>query len=181
MYRPPLTIIEKLRAQHISRWNIVATTRTQSVAEHSYNVALIVADICERLPVGRQPNKSLLVAAALEHDQWEIITGDIPTPAKEEMRQMHFDPDVLEGPMSHVEALSKEEKNILKIADMMEAMWFLDNFGAGRRAKRVGEDIEKKMSVKVQDCIDSSIFQLVHALTFTDILDEMRDGEMTYE
>ena len=75
-----------LRAQYVDRWGIIAMDRRQSVAEHSFNVAMLVKDIMTRL--GYLPEVyEKAVINALEHDLDEIFTGYIPAPAKVEERK----------------------------------------------------------------------------------------------
>jgi hypothetical protein len=141
-----LQTFKKLRASHISRWTIVATSRPQSMAEHMYNVAIICQGLCSAL--GEDATR--LTLAALEHDQYEILTGDIPTPTKRQMELHGFNADVLEGPMPMVGRLDGDELVLLKIADMIEALHFIDNYGVGHRAKVVKEEILGRLVDKVE-------------------------------
>jgi hypothetical protein len=128
---------KRLRASHISRWTIVATSRPQSIAEHMYNVAMICQGLCERLG----EDSTRLTLAALDHDQFEILTGDIPTPTKKQMRLEGFEPDCLEGANPMVDRLDGDEAALLKIADIIEALHFIDNYGIGHRAIVVRDDL----------------------------------------
>lgn len=66
---------------HIKRWSIVKTHRDQSVAEHTYNVAMYANDILSYLDLSPIFHVAVL-QQALWHDVDEIFTGDIPGPAK---------------------------------------------------------------------------------------------------
>lgn len=76
------------RLSVVKRWGTVQTIRQQSVAEHSYNVAIIAERIAYRLfPSGYLPDKGerifgAVLTHALHHDRRESITGDLPSYAK---------------------------------------------------------------------------------------------------
>jgi 5'-deoxynucleotidase YfbR-like HD superfamily hydrolase len=107
------TISELLRADGVTRWHIVATVRQQSLAEHTYRVAVIVGKLLDEL---LYPNYNLL-ADALIHDADEILDGDIPTPTKEKY-----------GIPTNGVDVKDEEEAILKGADLIEMFDFiLDN------------------------------------------------------
>jgi 5'-deoxynucleotidase YfbR-like HD superfamily hydrolase len=63
-------------AGYTKRFHTVQIIGEQTVAEHSYHVAML----CVRLSYG-SPSSDLLMAA-LYHDLAETVTGDIPAPAK---------------------------------------------------------------------------------------------------
>lgn len=93
----------------------------QKTAEHQWGVALILEYIYPEC------SKSLLLAA-LTHDAAEYMTGDIPFPAKQSSPELN---DMLrEMEMRWEEEngvyfdLHHEEKAILKMADILEGMWF---------------------------------------------------------
>lgn len=79
------------RLDYIKRWSLMRNTTHESVAEHSFHVALIahmlgtIANVVfgKEIPVGE------LVTKALFHDATEVFTGDIPTPVK------HHNPKIL--------------------------------------------------------------------------------------
>jgi 5'-deoxynucleotidase YfbR-like HD superfamily hydrolase len=82
------------------------------------------------------------VAAAIVHDSGESRSGDIPTPAKKKLRRAFgakFD-DLLaefDVPMD-VDALGR---TIIKCADYLESMIFLEEHQVGRHANAVMVDI----------------------------------------
>jgi hypothetical protein len=107
------TISELLRADGVTRWHIVATIKRQSLAEHSYRVAVITKSLLSRL--GYEDDS--LVAKALVHDADEILDGDIPTPTKEKY-----------GIPTNGNGISTEGDAVLKGADLIEMFDFiLDN------------------------------------------------------
>ncbi|QGH73623.1 MAG: putative hydrolase of HD superfamily [Podoviridae sp. ctpVR23] len=131
-----MKLCDLMRLQHTQRWTIVPTTRPQSVAEHSFNVALIAARIARYSPVSF--DLAVLGQAALMHDAPEAVLGDIPTPTKSKMRDIGFEPSQLEfmiqGQMSK---LPCHYEFVIKAADILDGIHFLANFGTGARADAV--------------------------------------------
>ncbi len=101
----PFGDIPELRCSIIKRWGIIKTSREQSVAEHSFNVAIITGKLCDMLEIDGNA-KNGVIAEAILHDTDEVYTGDIPTPAKL--------------------GTSCGCNYIVKLADCMEAMIFID-------------------------------------------------------
>ena len=99
----------ELRAGIVPRWAIIKTSKAQSVAEHSYNVAMITKIILSDFITTPLDDNEIIVTA-LGHDFHEIYTGDIPTPAK--MRK------------TDAEAMPIE-KMIIKLADCIESYAFI--------------------------------------------------------
>lgn len=122
-------IHDLLRAGDVKRWTIVRTIVNQNVAEHTFNVAMISRKLATILDIDDGP----VIKAALEHDLDEIMTGDMPSPVKRRMRNAGFCPDALEnrpdrGYVVHM---------IVKAADYMECILFLQENGVGRHAEQV--------------------------------------------
>lgn len=66
----------------VTRWQVIPTTRRQSVAEHSYYVTVYALKIAEVLGIHNAFFNNELTHRALFHDLSEIVTGDMPTPYK---------------------------------------------------------------------------------------------------
>jgi 5'-deoxynucleotidase YfbR-like HD superfamily hydrolase len=92
------------------------------VAEHAFNVARIAEEIAaDWFGVQYQSDQMLaIMRIALHHDDDEALTGDIPAPAKKFF---------VEGYLDKVHSLcydaSDQSYAIVKLADLMEAYWFL--------------------------------------------------------
>lgn len=93
---------------YIPRWTIVPTLRHQSVAEHSWRVAVIAHELAARLRKagweGADPWGTL--HAAVFHDQDEVGKGDAPSTTK---------------PTPDFEAMN-DVGLVVKVADYLEAM-----------------------------------------------------------
>jgi hypothetical protein len=102
----PFGTCPALRATIVPRWAIIKMARTQSVAEHSFNVAMITRAILSNF-IKDQLDDNAIIVKALDHD-WkdEIYTGDIPSPAKP------------------VNIPLAQEDRIIKLADVIEAYIF---------------------------------------------------------
>lgn len=129
MKRPTGRFLRKLRGlSHTWRWNYHPRVRQESVAEHSYWVAVIVAELldmkCED-PIFR----SRCIMAALYHDMEEAITGDLPSPVKrgrawKDVELAAF--NELTGEDATEVDVDPEVKRIVKMADIVSALLFAD-------------------------------------------------------
>jgi len=72
---------EYRRLSHVERWDTFPRIKRQSVAEHSFYVALYVSQICDLLGV-KETQKLRAIDYALRHDASEAVTGDILGPIK---------------------------------------------------------------------------------------------------
>ncbi len=159
-----MNIQEILRAEHVMRWTVVATTRQQSLAEHLFNSAMIAREIVLRMlepksdfearPDDYVPTDVTLVKviyAALIHDLEEIFTADIPTPAKRRMQRVH--PHIMElagaGYGMSAGSLSEDEKLVIELADKIEAWWFMHEYHANTHAVQVLEDIRANLDISL--------------------------------
>lgn len=118
-----------LRAADVKRWTIVRTVRDQSVAEHTFNVVMIARRLATHLGV----DDAVVIKAALEHDLDEIMTGDMPSPVKKKMKEHGYDPVKLENRPDRGDKVNM----IIKMADYMESIWFLEENKVGRHANAV--------------------------------------------
>lgn len=65
----------------VPRWSVLPRVHTQSVAEHSFFVALYTDQLCTILEWD-EARKYRALAYAVRHDMEEVITGDIMGPIK---------------------------------------------------------------------------------------------------
>ena len=120
-------------AGKVKRFHTVETIGQQTVAEHSFNVCLIL------LFITNGTASSELLKAALYHDLPELITGDIPATAK-------WKSEALSQALTEVEQrfekdfnlsveISDSEKLLLKWADMYELVQYCFDRGRDYRKK----------------------------------------------
>ena len=153
-----LTTAEQLRACHVKRWHIVQTAREQTLAEHSFAVAVLTGSLAASMEYkgllhhGRQLE---LLQYALSHDLIEVRTGHIPTPFKRYLETAGGGPGIVEraedlvdpdhcGAMRTVEGTAVE--SIVKLADLIEAIYFLQDNGLGAHAKVVLDGLRENLS-----------------------------------
>lgn len=147
-----LTLYDFLRASHVKRWHIVNTANTQTIAEHSYLVAVIAMHLCAAYG-GEEAEVHQTAVWALFHDAVEIRTGDIPTPAKRLLREADrmpegadLGPDLFErldivlmprAPFLENGEPGEMASRCVKMADAIEAAHWIRENGLGRHAEIV--------------------------------------------
>lgn len=107
------------KAGIVKRYHTVDTLTEQTVAAHSWGVAVIICEVIKK------PSAELL-KAALYHDIAEGVTGDVPATTK--WRFSDIDTAVkraeerIEKNLGLKFKLTAKEKRVLKFADMMELL-----------------------------------------------------------
>lgn len=151
-----MSIIEKLRVGHVKRWQIVRVAREQTIGEHMYRVYLICSEICARIDIP-DDIKLKIIHWALIHDLPEVVTGDLATPIKSAMRNAVPESDPikrieleLDADYNELYKTIKSENDqivikIVKLADLMEAAYFLSVEGMGKHAKKCRDDLLEKI------------------------------------
>jgi len=77
-----MNLKESLKLSYVPRWCIVPMIRQQTVADHSWRVAMIAVDLATRLGLAVE-QVNIIALIAIGHDLDEVTTGDIPSPLKE--------------------------------------------------------------------------------------------------
>ncbi len=146
-----LTIYDFLRIGHIKRWHNVNTTREQTVAEHSFMVALIALHLYDKI-VGVKFNQGenerevlMLLVGSMFHDAPEAAGGDTPTPAKRLIRELTKDPAIFdkldEYLMPELPYIGGKVpvglEQFIKVADKIEGYHFIHDNGTGPHAEIV--------------------------------------------
>lgn len=140
-----LNIQDILRAQTVARWNIVGVTRPQSVAEHTFNVVFLSRRLAKAIDI---PDERI-IKYALEHDLNETVLGDIPTPTKKRALARGWDlNDLFPGGKNKVEGV---ELQIVEIADVMDAVHYMSQYGVGRHATVVKERLLKTLTKRIDE------------------------------
>lgn len=159
-----------LRLTEVSRWGIVATSRQQSVGEHSYRVCMIALAMFDYME-GGVPHNSFdrisIASLAMTHDLFEVLSGDLDSVFKMATKAQF--PDVYAQVVSKMATerrdsgplyreVATEERAaagtmievIVKLADMVEALIYLDTYGTncGHR-QHVRDNILERMWEKL--------------------------------
>jgi len=174
-----LNLRQRLRSSHVKRWHIVETTKTQTVAEHSFNVALIAEEIAGLLKEDVWIDD--IIQYAIHHDVPEVGLGDLPTSLKHVFGREELD---------KVEELSKEMdpesytnydtvKLIVKLADLMDSIIFLAQHGVGTHAKMVRGKIITEASRVIGEFMEPHqgiLSDMLVDITRWDTSDDTREG-----
>ena len=139
-----MKIKELMRTGHVKRWHIVRVGREQTIAEHMYRVWLICEEIGARSHM-EWHRRIQMERIALVHDIPEVVMGDIPTPTKLVIGDNTECLDKLEEGIDKVNQWFIQEMresdpilvDVVKLADMIEAIHFLKEEGIGDHARSV--------------------------------------------
>lgn len=140
--------IDVVRSGHIKRWSIVRVHRDQTIAEHQYQVAVFSEMFArEIIPDYNDEMRGRLLYSALLHDLPEVMSGDLPTPVKRRIDSFGNVGEIdklLDDSFWDLRDQGKKPKDlpsvyqsIIKLADLTEALLFLEIEGVDQRAKVV--------------------------------------------
>lgn len=125
-------------AGQVKRWHVKRTHRTQTVAEHTFGMLMLVKQMVEEDSTGFEPFEVLdLYNAILHHDLPELMTGDIPAPIKRAHPQLGPILEIVEAelaPLYRDFDLTQNQAVMLKWADRMElVLWCVEEYEMGNR------------------------------------------------
>ena len=173
------------RMKYIARWGLMRSSRTESVSEHTADVAILAHTLCviaqEYFP-GEAVRPETVAVAALYHDADEIMTGDLPTPVKYKNERLLRAFKDLEAEASGTlcrllperaqpvmagyitgEVLTAREKRLLKAADRLSALIkCIDEEQAGNR-EFAGAKAQQEAALRAMACPEADYF-LQHML-----------------
>ena len=132
-------------AQHTKRWSLVGTTVENTVATHSFNVAVLAMAIRRQMRNTNHISESELCFFALMHDVKEVYTGDIPTPTKAKMRASGFDPENFDPEVPDERQPPPEMKAIIRLADLIDNYLFIAEHGQGTRARSAAAEVSGRL------------------------------------
>lgn len=155
-----LTVQDKLRASSVDRWHIVSTARRQSLAEHSFNVAIIGEELVHRLSLSAAL-KVEVMRMALLHDLDEVVKGDIPSPVKGALEW----PSAIENPWQ-----------VIKTADVIDQYTFISEYGLGHHGKQVAKWVYNNRYHPMVDALVDRDREIVESVTDDIMLGEFRFG-----
>lgn len=120
-----------LLAQHVKRWHMIRMGDKQSVAEHSYNVAMLTIKMLRDLDrdgaYGITAEEQLSVLEwALCHDIHEIEHGDVPSPSGVDRGSTE---DIFWNKRQREVGPSFEAQNFVCLMDKVEAYIYFHHHG----------------------------------------------------
>lgn len=129
-----MILTDLLALSHVPRWSNVRHSPPQSVADHSFRVAVIYLELCARIG-GKRPSLEALTRA-IQHDAAEAYTGDIPGDFKREVKEELRAAEAKLGLALGEEPLEREIY-LIKLADKIEGYTFICLNGIGPHADRI--------------------------------------------
>ncbi len=178
------------RMKYINRWSLMRNMRTETLSEHTLEVAFIAHALAvlskERL--GRAVDTEAVLLCALFHDTPEIITGDLPTPIKYYNSQINeaygqieegakekllgLLPTDLQAQYAPVFAPAPEVKQLVKAADKIQALLkCTDEIACGNQEFSAANRATLK-SIHALNCPAAELFLEEYLPSFSLPLDE---------
>lgn len=175
------------RSLDTKRWQIVKVARTQSIAEHSFMVAMLVERLCHLLHLGNDDTLRA-IRYALHHDLPEVYTGDLPTPlkslgggaVKEAISDFESVVELNDRPLMDDDPFIT---SIIKAADLIESVLFLRDNAMTDHGKRIKANIMDRIQSMVNDWSNAEYFDWPTSGEMASVvlilLDEVLDGGET--
>jgi hypothetical protein len=143
-----------MRFHAVKRWHMIDTTRIQTIAEHSANVALLAFYIARTCPGMWFGPAEHYAALGLVHDAAETFTGDFPSHSKKHLQGVV----ALEKKTLPSEFIveSTERGNLLvKLCDLADGIRFIRLHGVDITAKHAQGGVEIQFNERLQDMFAS--------------------------
>lgn len=142
-----------VRFHSVKRWHMIDTTRQQTLAEHSANVALLVYHISSQCPHMYFGPSGHAATYALLHDLPEVYTGDIPSHTKGFIDgiaelEVAVTPDYM-VPKSTVGVTSHGLNALTKLCDLADGIRFIRLHGVGATAKHAEAGLAGKFAAAI--------------------------------
>ena len=139
-----LNIVRRLKDTPRTGWLKAGIENPESVAEHSYEVALLASIIADELNL----DHSKLVRAALVHDLGESETGDIPfkndeQAAAEEEALGKILEAVPEVKSKYIEPLTEKEQAVIQFADNLSMLRQAEAYGVSEIQETAQKNLDQ--------------------------------------
>ena len=141
-----------MRFGSVKRWHMLDTTKTQSLAEHSGNVALLAHLIAHSAPGMFFGSSREATMYALMHDIGEVFTGDIPTPTKRHLMGLKAVEDKV-IPYTFKWDTSDDIKMMVKLCDLADGIRFIRLHGVGATGRHATEGLIEQFDILVAGAI----------------------------
>ena len=186
------------RMKYIERWALMRNARTETLSEHTLDVAMIAHALCVigNVRYGRSLDADRAALIGLYHDASEIITGDMPTPVKyynrdireaykevehvAEMRLLEQLPEDIRGVYAEIfDGTGAEEdkymRRLVKAADKLSALIkCMEESGAGNGEFRSAQiSTEKSVQKMAEELPEVRVFLDEFLPPYGSTLDEL--------
>lgn len=149
-----MKFLQMRAALNVRRYHQIPTHEIDTVGKHSAGVALF----CMIIDPGCSRN---VLAHALVHDLGEIVTGDIPSPAKKAMpigvrvAIKAMENKAIEEMGFNLPELTDSEARLIKVADMLDGLSFCfeEVMRGNRNINPVGFNFEEYLKTYLSICI----------------------------
>lgn len=149
-YGPERHAVETvMRIHSVKRWHMIDTTRQQTLAEHSANVALLAMTIASMCPLFRFDSACAIAAAALVHDTPEAFTGDIPTHTKRQIIGLEALENSVTHPIFRI-GVNPSSEALIKLCDLADGIRFIRLHGVDLTARHAREGLEAQFAKKFE-------------------------------
>lgn len=119
-----------IRFQAVKRWHMIETSRIQTLAEHSANVAMLVHYFwAGPEPYWRGVCSDMVVHKALMHDLPEVFTGDVPTPTKQHISEAIKTLEKTVTASIYNFECNDHEALLIKMCDLADSIRFIKKYG----------------------------------------------------
>jgi 5'-deoxynucleotidase len=167
MTLPKLELADLARAGHVTRWHSVRTSRDQTLAEHLFMVTRIASHLARDMFGPGLDAAALLriMEYASLHDAPELLMGDLPSPLKRHIEAISgADNPVreierqiapwLEDMREDIRRRNPEHLLVIKLADLIDAILFIDHEGIGPHARAVCSGLHQIFGAKLDEAKD---------------------------
>lgn len=173
------SIQEVMRLSNIKRWGIIEMLKQQSVAEHSFKVAMLSKAVAMEIPIERRPHDFMhnIVFWAMVHDLPELVTGDLPASFKRHIKEEVAQAEAKMFPQmtTFKNHMSDLVKDIVKMCDYVEAIHFADRFCCDTRREEILKEMRGFMAEYVDKMEDR------HSINFWKIVRKIaKDSGVIY-
>lgn len=165
-------ITDLLSLDHIYRFAIVRHHSRQSVAEHSFNVAVIAHEIIKRHPKLEGIRLENVLLYAVHHDLEECRTGNLPITIKERLPRDEYGGDFVYEGETFKPGVTMDELRIVKLADMIDACAWISIHGLGSHAGSVTLWLKERLFDAIERYKDNGIDRAVMVKLVAEILCE---------
>ena len=159
---PKLTLADLARSGHVTRWHSVRTSRDQTLAEHHYMVTRISNRLAKDIFGPDLDDSGLLriMEYASLHDTPELLMGDLLSPLKRHIEQISGADNPIEAIEAEIAPWLVDMKNeirqqhpehlvVIKLADLIDAILFIEHEGIGSHAKAVTNGLKEQFKEKL--------------------------------